>query len=258
MSGASALYAGGVVHQRLAPRRHRLQRRVFWLLLDLAEIDGLDRRLRLFSRNRRNLFSFFDRDHGDGSGRPLRAQVEARLAAIGVDLGGGAIRLLTMPRVLGYVFNPISVYYCHAADGRLAALSYEVTSTFGERRWYDLAIAAGDSDGLFRQTSAKTLYVSPFLEMEMRYRFRGAAPGDRVGLTVGCDDDQGPILTASLWGQRRPLTDRVLAKAAFAFPLMTLNVVASIHWEACRLWLKGVPVTLSRRPIPATAGSKGS
>lgn len=253
MTQTSALYAGGVVHQRLRPRRHRLERKVFWLLLDLSELDGLDLGLRWFSRNRWNLFSFLDRDHGDGSDRPLRAQVEARLAAIGVDLAGGAIRLLTMPRVLGYVFNPISVYYCHAADGRLAALSYEVTSTFGERRWYDLAVASDGADSVFRQTCAKTLYVSPFMEMEMRYRFRGGAPGERVGLTVGCDDARGPMLIASLWGDRRPLTDRVLARAALAFPLMTLNVVASIHWEALRLWLKGVPVTLARRPAPAIA-----
>lgn len=253
MSPASALYAGGVVHQRLRPRRHRLQRRVFWLLLDLEEIDGLDRRLRLFSRNRPNLFSFFDRDHGDGSGRTLKAQVEARLAAIGVDLAGGAIRLLTMPRVFGYVFNPISVYYCHAADGRLAALSYEVSSTFGERRWYDLAVPPGDDGGPFRQSCAKSLYVSPFMEMEMRYRFRGHAPDERVALTVGCDDADGPLLSASLWGERRPLTNGALARAALAFPLLTWKVVAAIHWEALRLWLKGVPVTLARRPEAARA-----
>ncbi len=255
MTAASALYAGRVVHQRLRPRRHRLEQRVFWLLLDLAEVDGLDRRLKLFSRNRRNLFSFFDRDHGDGSGRPLRAQVEARLAAIGVNLGGGAIRLLTMPRVFGYVFNPISVYYCHAADGRLAALSYEVSSTFGERRWYDLAVTPGDDGGPFRQTCAKSLYVSPFMEMEMRYRFRGRAPGENVALTVGCDDADGPLLSASLWGERRPLTNGALARAALTFPLLTWKVVAAIHWEALRLWLKGVPVTLARRPAPMIASA---
>lgn len=250
MTPSSALYAGGVMHQRLRPRRHQLRRRVFWLLLDLAEIDTLARRLRLFSRNRRNLFAFFDRDHGDGSDRPLREQVEARMAAIGVDLAGGAIRLLTMPRVLGYVFNPISVYYCHAPDGRLAALSYEVTSTFGERRFYDLAVAPRDSDGVFRQTSSKTLYVSPFLDMEMRYHFRGGIPGERIALAVGCDDPHGRVLNASLWGERRLLGDRTLLRAAAGYPLMTAGVVAAIHWEALILWLKGVPVTLARRPKP--------
>ncbi len=253
MTWSSALYAGGVMHQRLRPRRHRLKRRVFWLLLDLAEIDGLARRLRLFSRNRWNLLAFFDRDHGDGSGRPLRDQVEARMAAIGVDLQGGAIRLLTMPRVLGYVFNPISVYYCHGPDGRLAALSYEVTSTFGERRWYDLAVAPDEGNGLFRQTCAKTLYVSPFLDMEIQYRFHGGAPADRVALTVRCDDPAGPVLNATLWGERRPLEDRTLLRAAAGYPFMTLGVVAAIHWEALILWLKGVPVTLAGRPKPLAA-----
>lgn len=251
MSQASALYLGGVTHQRLRPRRHRLKQRAFWLLLDLSELDALDRRLRLFSRNHWNLFAFFDRDHGDGSERPLRAQVEARLAAVGVDLAGGAVRLLTMPRVLGYVFNPISVYYCHAADGRLAAVSYEVTSTFGERHCYDLPVAdEGGEDKVFRQSCAKALYVSPFLGMEMRYRFRGGTPAERVALTIGCDDVKGPLLTASLWGRRRPLADRALVGTALAFPLMTLKVVVAIHWEALILWLKGVPVTLGRKPAP--------
>lgn len=253
MTWSSALYAGGVMHQRLRPRRHRLRQRVFWLLLDLAEIDGLARRLKLFSHNRWNLFAFFDRDHGDGSGRPLREQVEARMAAIGVDVAGGSIRLLTMPRVLGFVFNPISVYYCHAPDGRLAALSYEVTSTFGERRWYDLAVAPRDRDGVFRQTAAKTLYVSPFLDMELRYHFRGGVPGDRVALAVGCDDPHGRVLNASLWGERRRLADGTLLRAAATYPLMTMGVVAAIHWEALILWLKGVPVTLARRPKPVHA-----
>ena len=168
MTQASALYRGGVTHRRLRPRDHRLNYRVFWLLLDLAEIDDLDRRLRLFSRNRFNLLSFHDRDHGDGSGAALRPQVEAWLERAGVALEGGPIRLLTMPRVLGYVFNPISLYYCHRADGRLAAVVYEVTSTFGVRHAYVIPVPVEDqAAGLIRQGAAKALYVSPFMGMEM-------------------------------------------------------------------------------------------
>jgi len=182
---ASALYRGGVTHRRLRPRDHRLNYRVFWLLLDLAEIDGLDRRLRLFSRNRFNLLSFHDRDHGDGSGAALRPQVEAWLERAGVALEGGPIRLLTMPRVLGYVFNPISLYYCHRADGRLAAVVYEVTSTFGVRHAYVIPVPVEDqAEGLIRQGAAKALYVSPFMGMEMDYEFRGHAPGGRLDLTI--------------------------------------------------------------------------
>ena len=155
MTQASALYRGGVMHQRLRPRAHRLNYRVFWLLLDLAEIDELDRRLRWFSRNRFNLLSFHDRDHGDGSGAALRPQIEAFLGRAGIDIGEGAVRLLTMPRVLGYVFNPISLYYCHQVDGRLAAMVYEVTSTFGVRHAYVIPVPETDqAAGLIRQGAA--------------------------------------------------------------------------------------------------------
>src|SRR5262249_48726005 len=129
----SAIYAGTVMHQRLRPRRHRLRYRVFSLLLDLDELDEVAARLRLLSRNRFNLFSFFDRDHGDGRREPLRMQIERRLAAAAIAPDGGAIRLLAMPRVLGYVFNPLSVYFCYRRTGVLAAVVYEVNNTFGER-----------------------------------------------------------------------------------------------------------------------------
>lgn len=132
MSQTSALYRGRVMHRRLRPKVHQLDYRVFWLFLDLSEIDAEAGRLRLFSRNRFNLLSFHDRDYGDGSG-DLRPQVQRWLVRAGIDIGAGPVRLLTMPRVLGYVFNPISLYYCHHADGRLAAMVYEVTSTFGVR-----------------------------------------------------------------------------------------------------------------------------
>jgi len=247
---ASALYRGGVMHQRLRPRAHRLNYRVFWLLLDLAEIDELDRRLRWFSRNRFNLLSFHDRDHGDGSGAALRPQIEAFLGRAGIDIGEGAVRLLTMPRVLGYVFNPISLYYCHQVDGRLAAMVYEVTSTFGVRHAYVIPVPETDqAAGLIRQGAAKALYVSPFMGMEMDYAFRGHAPGARLDMTIDGVDAEGLLITAAMSGERHPLDDRALWSAALALPLMTLKVVAAIHWEALKLWLKGVRLT--HQPPPA-------
>ncbi|WP_292114368.1 DUF1365 family protein [Brevundimonas sp.] len=250
MTAASALYQGRVTHRRLRPRAHRLAYRVFWLLLDLDEIDGLDRRLRLFSRNRFNLLSFHDRDHGDGSGAALRPGIESWLARVGVELDGGPIRLLTMPRVLGYVFNPISVYYCHRPDGRLAALVYEVTSTFGRRHAYVAPVSPpAAADGTFRQQAAKALYVSPFMGMEMDYRFRGGTPGETLGLAIDALDADGVLLSAGLKAHRRPLGDRAILAACLTTPLLTLKVVAAIHWEALRLWLKGVRLT--RQPPPA-------
>ena len=235
----SALYRGEVTHRRLRPREHRLRYRVFWLLLDLAELDEIDGRLRLLSRNRFNLLSFHDRDHGDGSGRPLRDQVTALLRREGLDIGGGAVRLLTMPRVLGYVFNPISLYYCHGADGSLAAVIYEVTSTFGERHAYVLPVASGDAD-VIRQDARKALHVSPFMGMDMRYAFRGHAPTEHMDLTIDGSDPEGLLIVAAMSGRRFTLTNSAILRAALSTPFLTVKVVAAIHWEALKLWLKGV------------------
>ncbi|MGH6978371.1 MAG: DUF1365 domain-containing protein [Brevundimonas sp.] len=236
----SALYRGEVTHRRLRPREHRLRYRVFWLLLDLAELDEIDSRMRLLSRNRFNLLSFHDRDHGDGSGRPLRDQVTALLRRERVDIGAGAVRLLTMPRVLGYVFNPISLYYCHGADGRLAAVIYEVTSTFGERHSYVLPVADGDADkGVIRQAARKALHVSSFMGMDMRYAFRGHAPAEWIDLAIDGSDSEGLLIVAAMRGRRHPLTDGAIFRAAVSIPFLTLKVMAAIHWEALKLWLKG-------------------
>ncbi len=251
MTQASALYRGQVMHQRTRPKRHALTYRVFWLLLDLAEVDGLAARLRLFSRNRFNLLCFHDSDHGDGSRRPLRAQVEAYLDRAAIDMGpGGTIRLLTMPRVLGYAFNPISVYYCHRADGGLAAVIYEVTSTFKVRHSYVIPVLAEEaSEGAFHQICGKALHVSPFMAMDMDYTFGGSVPGAALDLTIGVSDAKGVLLIAAMTGRRDALTDRTIFRAVTAIPLLTLKVVAAIHWEALKLWLKGVPLA-PRPPDP--------
>jgi DUF1365 family protein len=246
---ASALYPGIVTHQRMRPKRHRLSYRVFWLLLDLAEIDAVSASSRIFSRNRFNLLSFFDRDYGDGSGAPLREQVESKLAEAGVTLDGGAIRLLTMPRMLGYVLNPLSIYYCHKPDGALAAVIYEVTSTFKLRYSYVVAVEPeAGARGEIRQSRAKVFYVSPFMDLKMRYDFRGRTPDARLSLAVEGVDDQGPLIQAVMAAKRVELSDRALLSAWLSHPLMTVKVIVGIHWEAVKLLIKGVPMT--KQPAP--------
>lgn len=246
----SALYRGEVTHRRLRPREHRLRYRVFWLLLDLAELDRIADRSRWLSRNRFNLLSFHDRDHGDGSAKPLRAQAVALLQREGLDIGDGAIRLLTMPRVLGYVFNPISLYYCHGPDGRLVAMIYEVTSTFGERHAY--VLPAGPGGAIFRQVARKALHVSPFMGMDMHYAFRGSAPAEGMRLVIDGHDADGLLIATAMHGRRHPLTDGALLRASLSTPLLTLKVIAAIHWEALKLWLKGVRLhPAPSRPNPA-------
>src|ERR1700744_5541605 len=208
------------IHRRVRPRTHRLRYRVFWMLLDLDEVDNLSPRLRLFSHNRFNAISFFDRDHGDGSGRPLRPQVEAHLKEAGIDTEGGSIKLLCMPRVFGYGFNPLSVYFCHRPDGTLAAILYEVHNTFKQRHCFLTRVgpAAGT---VIEQECHKLFYVSPFMDMDMDYAFRVGLPGDQVSVAIRAADKDGLLLAAALSGKRRNLTDGALARLLFTYPLLT-------------------------------------
>lgn len=247
MSEAGRLYRGVVMHRRVRPRVHGFRYRLFWMLLDLDRLDEAAARTRLFSIGRFNLLSFHPRDHGDGSSANLRAQAMAKLAEAGIGGVDGPIRLLTMPRLLGFVFNPISVYYCHRADDGLAAVIYEVSSTFGERRSYVLA-----SEGeRFEQSCDKALHVSPFMRMAMTYAFRGRTPDDRLTLAIDGHEADGLVIATAMTGERRALTDREVLKAVLAVPFETLKVVAAIHWEALRLFLKGVPP----QPGPAKASA---
>ena len=233
----SSLYVGSVFHRRLTPKPHRFRYRLFWLLIDLEEIDDVDRRLRVFSHNRFNLFSLFDRGHGDGGASPLGAQARELLAAQGID-AGGPIRLLCMPRTLGYGFNPLSVYFCSRADGGLAALIYQVHNTFGERHSYVLPVEGGA--GAARQACAKTFFVSPFLPMGLRYEFHATPPGETLTLAIRASGTDGVVLRAAMTGARRELTDPALLKAGLSAPLEAMKTTAAIHWEALRLWAKGV------------------
>jgi DUF1365 family protein len=242
-----------VLHRRLRPRRHRLRYRVFWLLLDLDEIEHLPRRLRLFSRNRFNAVGFHDADHGDGSATPLRVQVERHLAAAGIGLTGGAIRLFCMPRIFGYGFNPLSVYFCYERGGLLAAILYEVHNTFGERHSYLIPTgshvsASRPADAVIDQQCRKAFYVSPFMDMAMTYQFRVAAPQQHVSVAISAADADGVMLVAALSANRRAMTDAALLRVLLTHPLLTLRVVGAIHWHALRLLLKGVALRAHPQP----------
>jgi uncharacterized protein len=242
---AAALYVGDVMHARLKQVGHRFSYRVMSLLIDLDRLEVADRQTRLFGVNRRALYSFHEADHGDRDGSSLRLYAQRCAAEHGIDLTGGRVLLLCYPRLFGYTFNPLSVYYCYRADGQPALLIYEVRNTFGDIHAYVLPVTRGDiSPAGIRQTQDKRFYVSPFVEMAMRYHFRVMLPQDRVKLRILETNSEGPLLSATFNGQRRILTTRELLRSFFSLPLVTLKIVAAIHWEALRLWLKGV------RPVP--------
>ena len=246
--GASALYAGLVSHRRLKPRAHKLAYRVFMLLIDLDELEPLKGLKRLTIGRGWNLLGFDPARFGDGSPRPLKAQVEGLLDDAGLA-HGGPIRMLAMPKVLGHAFNPLTVYFCHGADGALSAILYEVNNTFGERHSY--LIPAPDAV-LIRQACAKAFYVSPFMDMDLSYAFRLLRPAEQVLVAVDVSDASGVMLTTSFAGERAELTDANLLRAWLTHPWMTLGSLAAIHWEALSIWLKGEKVR-PRPPKPAHA-----
>ena len=250
----SALYVGAVTHHRTRPRRHSLRYSLYSIFVDLGELDGIASKLRLFSRNRFNLFSFYDADYGDGSATPLRDQVGKILADNGIA-ADGPVRLFAMPRVLGYAFNPISLYFCHREDLSLAAIIYEVHNTFGERHSYLVGVQM--LDGAIRQSVQKSFHVSPFMDMKMSYRFRVALPGENFRLTIIGDDSEGVLIVAKQSAKRLEFTDANLLHLFVTHPLLTLKVVGAIHWEALRLWLKGIRIR-STPPAPTDLVTTGS
>jgi DUF1365 family protein len=239
----SALYSGVVVHQRFKPRGHRLRYRLAQMLFDLDAMPAL----RLFSHNRFNLVSFHDRDHLDGSGTDLRVQVEQALTDAGLGPDGGPIRLLCMPRILGHAFNPISVFFCHRRDGSLMALLYEVNNTFRQRHSYLIPVEDPDA-AMIRQHCAKAFYVSPFMRMDMTYAFHVVPPAEATAVIVHGDDDEGRVITASFVARREDLTDKALVGMLLRHGLLSLKVIGAIHWEAAKLWLKGLRI--QPRPSP--------
>ncbi len=250
------LYIGEVIHQRFAPRRHRLSYHIFQVLIDLDHVP----QTRFLSHNRFNLFSFHDRDHGPDQGDragTLTDRMAAMLGEKGLYNDGDRIWLLTMPRVLGFVFNPISLYFLQGRDGPLKAVVYEVNNTFGDRHSYVLPVQTETRH--IRQHSDKRLHVSPFMDTrDMAYDFDLTAPSETFALKIRlrhhAPDGVRDMLFAGFTAKRTPISDAALWKLFWTMPLMTLKVVAGIHWEALQISLKGIRL----RPKPPTEKSSVS
>lgn len=243
MTLLSRLYVGRVYHKRFKPKVHSLSYGVFSLLLDLSEIDQIAASLWLFSRNRFNLFSFHDKDFGRSSNETLEYYVHRSLNAAGIEQIPARILLSCYPRVLGHAFNPLSLFYCLDDNDNCYAVIHEVHNTFGERHSYVLpAIAAESTDRWIHQDAGKKLFVSPFASMGLHYRFRLNQPDEKQVILIRVNDEQGVLITAGYTARQLPLTASQLLKVFIRFPLLGAKVVGGIHWEALKLWLKGIPL----------------
>ena len=239
-AGDSALYECSVMHHRLTPREHRFNYRVFYLWLDLDELDDLHESLRTFSRNRRNIFAFYDRDHLDLGEPTAKANLLRWLAEHEVAVNDiSRIRLLTFPRVFGYIFNPVCFYFCFNADDQPLCAVAEVTNTFHEQKPY--LLLNRDSNGRFRLVTPKHFYVSPFSSLDLCFDFKLRPPDDQLDIHIDDLDGGVPVLLSSVTGKRKPLTDARLLWVMVKYPLLTLRVIFLIHWHALLLWMKRIP-----------------
>lgn len=243
------------MHHRFSPQAHRFLYRIFMFALDLDELEALHRRLRFFSFNRRNLYSFREGDFlptGEPLHNPsaapgasatpagLKARVLAYLADRGIALEGGRVMLVTLPRVLGYLFNPVSFYFCYDRAGRPVAALAEVTNTFKEMKPFVLGPETCQG-AAFALRTPKYFYVSPFTDMDVAFDFTLRVPAEKLSVQIDDYDAGQRTLTSSLTGRRRPLTDATLAWFTLKYPFITLKVITLIHWNALRLYLKRVP-----------------
>jgi len=234
----SSIYNGTVIHKRFKPKTHFFKYSVFSLLIDLSELNHLDKTIKIFSYNKFNLISFYERDHGDRDGSSLIEWVKKNLNDNKINSKNIKIKLLCYPRIFGYVFNPLSVFYIYNENEKLVCILYEVKNTFGEQHTYIFKV---DNDQkLYQHNCSKKFHVSPFIEMNCKYFFRLLKPGEKISVIIDQYQTDEKILYASQDGQRVDFNTKELIKSYFKHPLMTFKIILAIHFEAFKLWIKGI------------------
>ena len=234
----SCIYNGNVIHKRFKPKEHFFKYKVFSLFIDLSELNELNDELNLFSINRFNLISFYEKDHGERDGSSLIDWVKKNLRSKKIDTNNIKIKLLCYPRILGYVFNPLSVFFIYDKNKSLISILYEVKNTFGEQHTYVFKVEGQDK--LIQNNCSKKFHVSPFIEMDCNYFFRILNPEQKLSVVIDQYDQDGKILFASQDGERSDLTSKNLMNSYLKHPLMTFKIIAAIHFEAFKLWTKGI------------------
>ena len=230
----SCIYNGVITHSRFKPVKHFLKYKTFSLFIDLDEIEKLDKDISIFSYNKFNIFSFYDKDHGDRDGKPLKVWVLDNLKKFNINENINKIKLLCYPRIFGYVFNPLSVFYCYE-DNLLKAVFYEVKNTFNEQHTYIFKV----KDNKIEQKCKKKFYVSPFMNMDTYYNFRLLNPNEKLSVSIKQTDKEDVVLTAVQTGTRKEFTFKQLIINFFKYPLMSIKIISAIHFEALLLWKKG-------------------
>ena len=234
----SSIYNGKVIHKRFKPKEHFFKYSVFSLLIDLSELNQLDKEIKFFSFNKFNLISFYEKDHGSRDGSSLVAWVKKNLEANNIHFKDIKIKLLCYPRIFGYVFNPLSVFFIYNSNEKLISILYEVKNTFGEQHTYIFKV--DDDLKFFQHNCSKKFHVSPFIEMDCNYFFKILKPEDKISVIIDQYQANEKILYASQDGKRVDFNSKELLKSYLKHPLMTFKIISAIHFEAFKLWTKGI------------------
>jgi uncharacterized protein len=234
----SSIYNGQVIHKRFKPKVHSFKYNVFSLLIELSELELLDKKVNFFSYNKFNWVSFYDKDHGERDGSSLIDWVNKNLKKNKITTENIKIKILCYPRIFGFVFNPLSVFYVYNANNNLICILYEVKNTFGEQHTYMFRVEKDNN--LIQNNCSKKFHVSPFIDMNCNYFFRLLKPGNKISVIIDQYDNKDKILYASQDGVRTDFNTKYLVKSYLKHPIMTFKIIIAIHYEAFKLWTKGI------------------